>query len=76
MTLEQDSSHPEELSPELAELIKPAETAIIVVDVMDSYFSQDAVLPNLVGFTTQELDAAAKRIQEFLEEQENIIQPL
>lgn len=69
MTLEAEfSGRPESLSPELAELIKPAQTGIIVVDVMDSYFSQDAVLPKMVGFTTRELDAAAKRIKEFLEQ--------
>ena len=55
------------LSPQLAELIKPEHTGIIVVDVMDAYFDQNAVLPKLVGFGTAKLDATARKIKLFLE---------
>jgi len=57
----------ETLPPELAEIIKPEETAIIVVDVMDAYFDRGAVLPQFVGAGTTQLEAAAKRIREFLD---------
>lgn len=57
----------EALPVEQAELLKPEQTAILVVDVMGSYFDQNAVLPQMVGFSTTQLDATAKRIKKFLE---------
>lgn len=55
------------LSPQLAEMLKPQQTGIIVVDVMNSYFSGDGVLAKMIGFDTTVLDATAKKIKAFLE---------
>lgn len=68
MDIEQGSRTEEILLPEIAELLKPEHTAIIVVDVMDAYFSADSELARLVGFSTTKLDQTAKKIREFLEE--------
>lgn len=64
---EQEPNKAETLSPALTEIIKPQQTAIIVVDVMDAYFNQNAVLPRLVNSDTTKLDATAKKIKAFLE---------
>lgn len=58
----------EVLPPKTAELITPAQTAIIVVDVMDAYFASNGRLAKLTGHKTTQLDATAKRINSFLEE--------
>ena len=67
MATEHGSATGEVLSPQLAELLKPQQTGIIVVDVMDAYFSQDGKLAQMLGFTTKHLDETAKRIKAFLE---------
>lgn len=56
------------LPPALAEILKPQETAIIVVDVMNAYFDQQETLAKLVHSGTTELDKTAKKISEFLDE--------
>lgn len=68
MDIEQEVNVKETLPPQLAEILKPQQTGIIVVDVMDAYFSRGGALAQLVGFDTTALDAAAERIKGFLEE--------
>jgi|SRR3989344_1637946 len=58
----------EPLPPELAEIIKPQDTAIIVVDVMDAYFDPQAVLPKLAKAGTTQLEEASHRIRGFIDE--------
>lgn len=56
------------LSPALVEILKPQETAIIVVDVMNSYFDQNEILAKTVVHSgTTYLQETAKKIGEFLE---------
>lgn len=68
MVLENELGNTREtLSPKLAEILKPEQTGIIVVDVMRAYFDSNEILPQLVQSGTTKLDATAKRIKEFLE---------
>lgn len=61
----------EELDPRVAETLKPEETAIIVVDVMDGYCDPNAPLPRWlqehVGNTFTDLDTAADKMVAFLD---------
>jgi nicotinamidase-related amidase len=52
----------------LAEILKPNETAIMVIDAQDAYFRPDAVLPQLAGAGTTRLEEVAPKIKHFLDE--------
>ncbi|HSW74512.1 MAG TPA: isochorismatase family cysteine hydrolase [Candidatus Saccharimonadales bacterium] len=60
----------EELDPRVAKTLKPEETAIIVVDVMDGYGSPEAPLPKYLNeqfdATFTDLDKAVDKIVYFL----------
>jgi nicotinamidase-related amidase len=67
---ETQSGQVETLDPRVAETLKPEETAIIVIDVMDGYCDPEAPLPKYLrenaGATLTALDQAADRIVSFL----------
>lgn len=56
----------EVLDQRIAETLRPEDTAIIVVDVMDGYCDPNAPLPKYMGATTEALDKAADRMVDFL----------
>lgn len=62
----------EELDPRIAALLKPEETAILVIDVMDGYCNTMSPLPKYLietfGNTFTDLDRAADRLVTFLDE--------
>lgn len=63
---EHEEAKVEVLDERVAETLKPEETAIIVVDVMDAYCDPNAPLPKYMGASTEALDRAADRIVDFL----------
>jgi nicotinamidase-related amidase len=72
---EVDMDIKEELDPRVAETLKPEETAIIVVDVMDGYCNPEEPLPKYLkewtNATYTELDKAADKMAAFLDASRN-----
>jgi hypothetical protein len=68
-----ESATPKEaLDPRIAEMLKPEQTAVLVVDMMDGYAKPDAPLLKFLKsigapHTTQDLDEAADRMAEFMD---------
>lgn len=62
-----ESEVEEQLDPRIAETLKPEETAIIVVDVMDGYCRPDAPLPQFLNTTIKALDGAVDKMVSFLD---------